>query len=209
MLTAEKFWQQVGAYNQATLLIQILMIVAGVVLLFLSATKPGSKTNLLIKIFFSFAFAWNGIVFFLIYAKNPISNFIGTPLFIILSLLFALDIFTKKTNFSLPDKKKCFTFLWLILVFLYPLIGYLLGHYYPKTCMPMMPCPLTIFAIALITASAPNIDKKILLLLLPWALISFPKCLGALDCYEDCILFGAGIYGLIVLVKNWDRMGKT
>ena len=26
---------------------------------------------------------------------------------------------------------------------------------------------------------------------------------GALDCYEDCILFAAGVYGLVLLVKNW------
>jgi len=38
--------------------------------------------------------------------------------------------------------------------------------------------------------------------------MSLPKCLGALECYEDCILFGAGVYGLIVLIKNWKAIGK-
>ena len=52
-------------------------------------------------------------------------------------------------------------------------------------------------------SSSTGEDKKVSIALLPWALMGLPKCLGALDCYEDCILFAAGIYGLIVLVKNW------
>jgi hypothetical protein len=34
-------------------------------------------------------------------------------------------------------------------------------------------------------------------------LMGLPKCFGALDCYEDCVLFAAGVYGLVVLVRNW------
>ena len=69
--------------------------------------------------------------------------------------------------------------------------------------MPMFPCPLIVYALALAAAAAPSVDKKVLVLLLPWALIGLPKCLGALDCYEDCILFAAGIYALVMLVKYW------
>ena len=57
------------------------------------------------KAFLALAFAWNGIVFFLIFAKNPISTFFGAPLFIILAILFAVDIFAKKIEFKLPDIK--------------------------------------------------------------------------------------------------------
>jgi len=38
--------------------------------------------------------------------------------------------------------------------------------------------------------------------------MSLPKCLGALECYEDCILFGAGVYGLIVLIKNGKQLER-
>lgn len=199
-----------GAYNDATFPVQIIMVVIAVILTYFMFAKPGAKTNILMKVFLSFAFAWNGIVFFLIYAKGPISTFLGAPLFIIVAILFAVDIFTKKIEFRFPDLKwqKYITISWVLLVFLYPLIGLVLGHSYPKTCMPMAPCPLTVFAIALVTAAIPKVDKKVYVLLLPWALMSLPKCLGALECYEDCILFGAGIYGLIMLIKNWKAIGK-
>jgi hypothetical protein len=72
--------------------------------------------------------------------------------------------------------------------------------------LPLFPCPLTVFAIALVAAASPKADKKVFIALLPWALMGLPKCFGALDCYEDCILFATGVYGLVVLIK--DRKSK-
>jgi hypothetical protein len=69
--------------------------------------------------------------------------------------------------------------------------------------MDAEPCPLTVFAITLVAAAAPRADRKVFVALLPWALLGLPKCFGALDCFEDCILFASGVYGLIVLIKTW------
>ena len=112
---------------------------------------------------------------------------------------------TRKTHFRPPEAtwKKGITIFWIVLVFVYPVIGWPLGHVFPKTLLPVFPCPLTVFAIALVAAAAPNVDKKVFILLLPWALIGLPKCFGALDCYEDCILFASGVYGLAELIRNW------
>jgi hypothetical protein len=161
------------------------------------------------KAFLSFAFGWNGIVFFLIFMKNPVSMFTGAPLFILVSGLFALDIRAKKTHFQPPEAtwKKGLTLFWIALVFLHPVLGWPLGHGYPQTLLPMLPCPLTVFAIALVAAAAPQVDKKIFVLLLPWALMALPKCFGALGCYEDCILFASGVYGLVELIRNWKTRG--
>jgi hypothetical protein len=202
---SEVFWSRVGAYNEATWPISIAMIVAAIFLTYRVFCRPNAKTDVWTKAFLSLAFAWNGIVFFLVFVKNPISTFMGAPLFLVISLLFAVDILTKKTRFRPPEAmwKKAITVLWIALVFLYPVIGWPLGHVYPKVLLPVFPCPLTVFAIALVAAAAPNADKKVFVLLLPWALMALPKCFGALDCYEDCILFAAGVYGIIVLVRNW------
>jgi len=205
MVSTEEFWTRVGAYNAAMWPIMAAMTVVAAFLTFRVFLRPGARTDAWLKAFLSFAFAWNGIVFFLVYVKNPISTFTGVPLFIIVSILFALDILARKTHFRPPEVtwKKGLTISWIILVFLYPLIGWPLGHVYPKTLLPMLPCPLTVFAIALVAAAAPNADKKIFILLLPWALMALPKCFGALDCYEDCILFASGVYGLVELIRNW------
>jgi hypothetical protein len=205
MMDTEEFWTHVAGYNATMWPIVIAMSVAAAFLTYRVFSKPGAKTDLWLKAFLGFAFAWNGIVFFLVFVKNPISMFSGAPLFIVLSLLFAVDIWAKKTRFQPPEAtwKKGLTLFWIVLVFLYPLIGWPLGHVYPKMLLPMFPCPLTVFAIALVAAAAPNVDKKVFILLLPWALMALPKCFGALDCYEDCILFASGVYGLVELIRTW------
>jgi hypothetical protein len=205
MMSTEAFWTQVGAYNETMWPIATAMIVAAAFLTCRVFLRPGAGTDLWMKVFLSFAFAWNGVVFFLIFLKNPISIFTGAPLFILVSLLFAVDIRSKKTHFRPPEAtwKKGITVFWIALVFLYPVIGWPLGHMYPKALLSMLPCPLTVFAIALVAAAAPNVDKKVFILLLPWALMALPKCFGALDCYEDCILFASGAYGLVELIRNW------
>lgn len=204
-MNTETFWTQVGAYNEATSLVQAALVIAALALTYRVFTEPGVKTDALMKAFLAFVFAWNGVVFFLVFVRNPISTFSGVPLFLIVAALFAVDIFTKKTEFRLPNArgKRALTVFWILLAFLYPMVGWALGHVYPKTCTPMMPCPLTVFALALVAAAVPNVDRKIYVFLLPWALMGLPKCLGALDCYEDCILFAAGVYSLIVLVNSW------
>lgn len=205
MLSTEEFWTHVAVYNEAMWPIAIAMTVAAAILTFRVFWRPGAMSDRWMKAFLAFAFAWNGIVFFLVYVKNPLSMFTGAPLFIIVSLLFVVDIWIRKTHFRLPEAKwkKGLTAFWILLVFLHPAIGWSLGHLYPKTLLPMFPCPLTTFAIALVAAAAPNVDKKVFILLLPWALMALPKCFGALDCYEDCILFSSGVYGLVELIRNW------
>ena len=205
MMSAEIFWTKVGAYNAATWPIQVVMIVAAAVLTYRVFARPGLETDAWMKGFLAFAFAWNGTVFFLVCCRSLISMAIGAPLFVVVSVLFVVDIFGKKTRFRFPEGgwMRGFTIVWILLALLYPLIGWPLGHVYPKVLLPLFPCPLTIFATALVAAAVPSVDRKVLIALLPWGLLGLPKCFGALDCYEDCVLFAAGVYGLVVLVKNW------
>jgi hypothetical protein len=204
-MSTETFWTGVSAYNQATWAVQVMLVVAAAYITHQVFIKPGAGTDILVKGFLSCTFAWNGIVFFLLFIRNPISMFTGTPLFIALSILFAADIFSGKTHFRPPQEawKRSLTIIGIALVFLYPVIGLLFGHRYPEMLLPMFPCPLTVFAIMLVATAAPKVDRKIFVLLLPWALMSLPKCFGALDCWEDCILFMSGAYGLIELIRTW------
>jgi len=211
MPTTETFWNQMAAYNNATLPVQVILVIAAGILTYLVFAKHGDKANVLMKVFLAFAFAWNGVVFFIIFAKSPLSTFLGAPLFILTAFLFVVDVFAKKIDLRLPNVKwqRYATIFWVLLAFLYPFVGFALGHHYPQTILPVAPCPLTTFTIALVAAAIPKVDKKVYVLLLLWALMSLPKCLGALECHEDCILFGAGVYGLVMLIKHWKVIGKS
>ena len=211
MMSTETWWNQIGTYNNAIFPMQIIIMIVAIILTYFLFAKPGTKTNKMMKAYLSFTFAWNGIIFFLIFGKELPGIFLGAPLFIIVAILFAWDIFGNKTQLRLPDIKwrRYLMMFWILLAFLYPLIGLAFGHYYPKTCIfGVMPCPTTVFALALLVAAIPKVDKKVYVLLLVWALPAFGKCLGALNLYEDCVLFWTGIYALIMLIENWKVIGK-
>jgi hypothetical protein len=211
-MSAELFWARVGSYNKVWWPVQAVLIVVAVFLTYRVIAKPGRKTDMWMKTFLSFAFAWNGIFVFPVYLRNLISTAIGTPTFVLVAALFAVDIWTQKTAFRLPDTRwgQALTYAWLALAALYPVIGWVfLRHAYPQTLLPTMPCPLTVFAITLVAAAAPRADRKVFVALMPWALLALPKCFGVLDCYEDCILFASGVYGLIVLIRTWKSQSSA
>ncbi|MBA7612668.1 hypothetical protein ES703_19904 [subsurface metagenome] len=210
-MSAETWWNQIGAYNNAIFPMQIIIMAVAVALTYFLFAKPGPKTNKMMKAYLVFTFAWNGIIFFLIFGKELPGTFLGAPLCILVAILFAWDISANKTQFTFPNInwQRYLMMFWILLAFLYPLIGLAFGHYYPNTCIfGVMPCPTTVFALALLASAIPKVDKKVYILLLLWALPAFGKCLGALDLYEDCVVFWIGIYALFMLIKNWKVIGK-
>lgn len=205
-MDTEAWWNQVAAYNEAVFPMQVVMVAAAVVLLYILIFKPTPRNNNLMKGYLSFVCAWNAFVFFSVYGRELPGAILGVPLFAAAAGLFAWDIRAGKIQFRFPEAlwQKCVTGILILCAFFYPVIGAVLGHVYPEACtFGTMPCPTTVFALALLAAAAPQVDKKVYIVLLVWALPAFGKCLGAMDLYEDCILFWAGVYALINLVRTW------
>ena len=78
----------------------------------------------------------------------------------------------------------------------------LLGHRFPSITTLIMPCPLIVFTITLLSASISKVDVKIYILLLIWAFTGLPKVF-MFNVSEDYILLFSGIYGLVVLIKKY------
>jgi hypothetical protein len=210
MMNTEEFWNQLGTYNATTWPIQIVWLAVAIILTYLVFTRRNARVNMSMKILLSFAFAWNGVVFFLVFTDGPVYDFFFAPLFIIIAILFAVDIFAKHIEFRLPEGwwRRYATLFWVLMWLIYPFVGMALGRGFPRVCTPMNACPSTVFAISLIVAAIPKVDKKVYIMLLPWALMGLPKCLGIYQCYEDCILFVAGVYGLVMLIANWRAINQ-
>ncbi|MGD2251099.1 MAG: DUF6064 family protein [Candidatus Methanofastidiosia archaeon] len=205
-MNTEAWWSIVSEYNDAVFPLHILAAALGLVLVYMIYCSPGKKTDLIMKGYLSVICAWNGIVFFLIYGRNLPGTVLGAPLFVGAAILFLWDIKAGKTHFQFADIKwrKYVSLILIVCAFLYPGIGYFLGHVYPEACtFGVMPCPTTVFVLALLVASSPRIDKKVYIVLLVWALPAVGKCFGALDLYEDCILFWSGVYAAVILIKDW------
>lgn len=201
MSKTEIFWNILRTFKDDTLIMQIVLVALSLVAAYRVFFKPGENSDILMKMFLSFAFAWNGIACFLIYCgKSPMAAFLAGPLYLCISFLLAVDLLVRKRiSFRLPEEPwhKYLTLLLMGLVYMFPAIGMALGHGF--VVFPMFPCPLAAFALVLFSASAPHIDRDIFVLVLIWAFVNIPKCFGLYDCYEEIILCSIGFYSLYFL----------
>jgi hypothetical protein len=198
---------------------QIIFYVAAIVLVGWLLLKPGKLPSFFAKLFLSIAFAWNGVVFYLTLAKgiagNSRGNYFTGPLFILVAVLFAVDLFRQKIQFSLPTIKwqRYAALLLMTLVFCYPIIGVLSGYEFTSLIVPgTHPCPTTALGLLLLTLALPQVDKVIYILLIFFA-VPFTPFLQIVryGVFEDMILLAIGVYGLVLLVKYWrpkpDNLG--
>ena len=211
MISAEAWWSIIEAYGARIWPAQAVFYIVAILLTGWLLLKPGQFQNWIIKLYLSIAFAWNGIVFFLILAKDitgdSYGNYLFGSIFIIVSVLFALDLFRQKMQFSLPAAgwHKYATLVLMLLVFCYPLFGIAFGHHFPSLIIPgTFPCPTTAFGLIMLTTALPRVNKIAYILLLLWA-IPFPPFIQIpkYGVYEDAIMFISGIYSLILLLRFW------
>jgi hypothetical protein len=205
MIPTEEFWAQVAGFNSATWIVQTVWLAAVLAAIFLVFARRNARLNAALKLLLAFAFFWDGIVFFLMFASGPFYYFFGAPLFILIAVLFAADVFRNRIEFKLPEGglPRGAALFWISAWLLYPLAGTAFGRVFPRVCTPMDPCPLTLLAIALLAAALPKVSRVLYILLLPWAFLGLPKALGMYQCYEDGILFLSGVYGVIMLAIHW------
>ena len=215
MISAEAWWSIIEAYGARIWPAQAVFYIVAILLTGWLLLKPGRVQNWITKLYLSIAFAWNGIVFFLILAKDitgdSYGNYFFGSIFIIVSVLFALDLFRQKMQFSLPAAgwHKYATLVLMLLVFCYPLFGIAFGHHFPSLIIPgTFPCPTTAFGLIMLTTALPRVNKISYILLLLWA-IPFPPFIQIpkYGVYEDAIMFISGIYSLILLLRYWKVGG--
>jgi hypothetical protein len=211
MITPEEWWGIMGAYGAGIWPAQVVFYLAAIFLAGWLLFQPGRAQSWFAKLYLSIAFAWNGIVFFLVLARDitggSYGNYFFGSIFIIVSVLLAVDLFRKKMLFALPATgwRKHATLALMILVFCYPLFGMAWGHHVKALIIPgTFPCPTTAFGLLLLTTALPRVDKIAYILLLFWA-IPFPPFIQIpkYGVYEDGIMFASGVYSLFLLLRDW------
>ena len=140
-------------------------------------------------------------------AGDSKGNYFFGSIFIVVSVLFVVDMFRQKMQFAFPTVgwRMYATFFLLLLVFCYPLFGIMSGRGFTSLIMPgTFPCPTTALGLLLLTIALPQVDKIIYILLLFFAIPFTPFVqIAKYGVYEDLILFTAGIYSLVLLVRYW------
>lgn len=209
MISREEFWSIIEAYGAGIRPVQIIFYIAAILFVGWLLLKPGRIQSLFVKLYLSIAFAWNGVAFYLLLAKDlagdSYANYLFGSVFIIVSALFAVDLLRQKMQFSPPTVgwRKYATLVLMVLVFCYPLFGIAFGHSFTSLIMPgTFPCPTTALGLLLLTTALPQVDKIIYILLLFCAIPFTPFVqIAKYGVYEDWILFATGIYSLALLLK--------
>ena len=224
-MSTEDEWDLFNKYDQAFFPFHYIISAIALTLVFFIVVKPGKKTGVFANLFFMLCYLWIGTGFYLIY-RNELTmriQYFQPVLMFLIALCFGIDLVKGRNDYKIPENgiNRIITiFLITYSIVGYPLMGWLLKHPYAVQISGSMflwvpilgayPCPTTIFAIALLTGSLPDVDWKVLSLLILWAILSVVgKPVLEYHAYEDIVLFIAGLYGVYMLIKRYMAVRTT
>jgi MFS-type transporter involved in bile tolerance (Atg22 family) len=95
----------------------------------------------------------------------------------------------------------------LYALILYPVLGHLFGHIYPKSPTFGLPCPTTIFTFGLLLWTDKKIPKYVLVIPFLWSIVGFSAAVN-LKVYEDFGLLVAGIIGTVLILLSERKTKK-
>jgi hypothetical protein len=211
MVARDEFWSIMAAYGARIMPVQLVFYVAAILAVGWLFLGPGRIQSLLAKLYLSIAFAWTGVAFFFVLARGiaggSYGNYFVGAAFLVVAVLFAVDMFRQKMQFVFPGAgcRRYTTLVLTVLVFCYPLFGMAFGHSFPALIVPgTFPCPTTALGLLLLTTALPQVDKIAYILLLLCAIPSTPFVqIARYGVYEDTILLATGIYSLALLGRYW------
>ena len=200
--TVEQFFDVFGVYNQAVWPMQIVLYLLALIAIFFAFIKF-KNSDKIISAVLAFFWLWIGIVYHLIYftAINKAAYLFGI-LFIGQGLLFFYvgDMKSKLSFKFHADFYSVFGGIFILYaLIIYPIIGYQLGHIYPRTPTFGLPCPTTIFTWGLLLWTDKIVPKYVIIIPLVWSIIGFGAAWG-LSIYQDYGLLIAGILGTFLVI---------
>lgn len=207
--TIDKFLEVFRRYNTAVFPVQILLLLLAALVVYL-AIKTGRSSGKTIIFILSFFWAWMGIAYHLAFfaAINKAAYAFGA-LFILESILVLIYAFTASPSFSF-SKQISGVFSAVLLIYaliIYPLLGYISGHGYPYSPTFGLPCPTTIFTLAIFLLARNKMPFYILVIPLLWTVIGSSAAVH-LGIYEDAGLIVAGLLFLMLnSVKRKAHVG--
>jgi hypothetical protein len=209
--TTNVFWDVVASYNEATWAWQIVLFLLCILLVAAALFHPNRRNQALLKGYLAFGFGWLAVAFFWMRDPSPVGRFFGGPLFAVIALLLVRDFWTRRIRFHWPGTQigRIGMGIGLGLFLAYPLVSLLLGHAFPRMVTPIMPCPFALLGIVLLAGSLPEIDPKILALLLVWSAAGIPKVFGLFDVREDALLVLVGIGCAWAWLKSHRQLSRV
>ena len=199
----EEFLLVLESYNLAIWPFQIFAYILVVLVLFFSF-KPTKYSTKIVLAILSFLWLFTGIVFcFLYWAPSHIFGYIFGIFCVLQGLMFLYSIIRSDITIVSPDIT--YTLIGILFVLYaiigYQILGYYLGHIYPKFfAVGLVPCPTTIFTFGIFLIISKKIPIKYFVIPLMISLGGFLAAYNGI--YEDIGLIIAGILTIILIIKR-------
>lgn len=204
--TTEQFLNVFQSYNEFVWPMQIVLVVGALALAALPIWKP-SFSNRLIAVGLAVLWLWMGVVYHLLHFTtiNPAAYLLG-GLMIVQALLF-LNAGVIRPELSFQPSWDAFGIVGgLLLAYalsIYPLLGAIFGHTYPRSPTFGVPCPTTMFTFGLLMWTDRAVPKYLLVIPVLWTLVG-SSAAWLLGMWEDLGLLAAGVVAGTMLLKR-DR----
>ncbi|MGE5400997.1 MAG: DUF6064 family protein [Ignavibacteriales bacterium] len=206
--TTEQFLSVFQQYNTSVFPMQILFYLIAGVIAYLLIKRPGNSDKI-INASLAFFWLWMGIMYHLVFftAINQAAYLFGI-LFIIQGLLFIYSgLVTSQLQYS--NQNNIYSYAgWIFIIFalfIYPLLGTMFGHPYPKMPTFGLPCPTTIFTFGIFLFSVKKLSIYVYIIPLLWSIIGFGAALN-LSIIQDYGLILAGLLGSGLILSYNKKM---
>lgn len=208
--TIDQFFEVFARYNGGVWPAQIVLYALALVVV-IAILKAPERAGRLVSAVLTLFWAWMAIAYHLRYfaAINPAAP-VFAGLFLAGAIAFALYGLTgPRLRFrqALDARGGLGWLLMLYALVGYPLIGYLLGQRYPAMPTFGLPCPTTIFTLAVLLLVRPPVPRLLFVVPILWSF------LGAFAAFrlgvpEDLGLLVAGLAGLWALWAAGKKKGR-
>ena len=202
--TIDQFFEIFARYNEAIWPLQWLLVVVGASAVRLSFLKTPAAARA-ICVILGVLWIWTGTVYHLLFFReiNPAATAFGA-LFIAGGVLFLwVGAYRRRLVIADPggSKRVIGAVMALYALFIYPALGYLLGHRYPDAPTFGAPCPTTILTFGLLVWATPPIPRVLLIAPLLWALIG-TSVVWQFGMLEDLGLPVAAIVTIVTTLRS-------
>jgi hypothetical protein len=200
--TIEQFLHVFEQYNQAIWPIHMVAYALGLAAIAL-AVKQTRFSGQAISLILACFWAWMGIVYHMMYFSRINSAALGFGLLFIIQAALWVIFGIMRPKLSFQPKRDMYGITGAVLIayalLIYPLLGALLGHGYPRSpSFGVAPCPTTIFTFGLLLWASTRIPKSLLIIPFIWSVIGFGAAVW-LGIREDIGLLLASVLSVALI----------
>jgi Family of unknown function (DUF6064) len=210
--TRDQFLGMFEVYNQAIWPAQVLAYLLGLAAVVFLLTRARASSRAVAAILAAF-WLWIGVAFLLIAMRTidggPGPLVFGAAFLLQAGLWLLAGVIRQDLRFE-PKLTSVSAVGWALIGYalvVYPLLGLVAGHVYPRQPMfGVAPCPTVIFSFGLLLLTEPPVSKYLLVVPLVWAVTSGLSAPLNFGIYEDLGLVTAGVVGTALLIWRDRRV---